>query len=38
VRITRACRTTSGDDCCAGIGACDIVATIRDATSNIIGQ
>jgi hypothetical protein len=37
-RIPRVCGTTSDDDRCAGIGACNIVATIRDATSNIIGQ
>jgi hypothetical protein len=37
-RIPRVCGTTSGDDRYAGIGACNIVATIRDATSDIIGQ
>jgi hypothetical protein len=36
--LTLACGTMSGDDRCAGIGACNIVARIRDATSNIIGQ
>ena len=37
-RIPRVCGTTSHDDPGAGIGACNIVATIRDATINVIGQ